>query len=438
VINPKRGYLVSANHRTIQSFYKLTLGTSTGSFGETDRGLRIKERIREHLVRNDKFTPEDVLIIQYDGVNVAKREIVHLGYHIRDVLKADLSPASLKALVYLEDWYKNGAQMNTSVKGTELASEMQIIFRAGRFALARVYGGGGSGLANFAKTISRRLEENTEAEATAQEIDFVDTVLRSAWNNAVSKYGSDTSEWQEKFIENMQYTRMRYFQSLERFPSLDERFDVAWPILTVTDGGTIWSQRAQAYTQYVPLDDVDAAKSITPVGSSEHPESPYRFSTYSDWRRGTLHYAPLSRRWIVPFITQRTTLSIGNDETPDFVVEDKSGNEILPGRGPTDPTIREDGVRRLIQRDCSPEEADETIQMLLEYVKSDKALTDELIGSFQRVIYLEYGTEHARQNMGEILKHLGAKLPPERPEKFKRQMRERREAARKRNANRER
>ena len=46
VINPKRGYLVTANHRTIQSFYRVMLGTSTGSSGDTLRGLRIKERIR--------------------------------------------------------------------------------------------------------------------------------------------------------------------------------------------------------------------------------------------------------------------------------------------------------------------------------------------------------------------------------------------------------
>ena len=54
----------------------------TGSSGDTDRGLRIKERILEHLDENDRFTPEDVLAIHYDSVNVWKREIVRLGYKI--------------------------------------------------------------------------------------------------------------------------------------------------------------------------------------------------------------------------------------------------------------------------------------------------------------------------------------------------------------------
>lgn len=70
--------------------------------------------------------------------------------------------------------------------------------------------------------------------------------------------------------------------------------------------------------------------------------------------------------------------------------------------------------------------------MLLEYVKGDKRLTDELIGSSQWVIYLEYGTDHTRQKMGEMLKNLSAKLPHQRPEKFKKLMLERREATRRR------
>ncbi len=295
VINPERGYLVSANHRTIQSFYQLTLGTSTGSFGETDRGLRIKEKIWEHLAEKDLFTPEEVLAIQYDSVNVAKREIVRLGYYIRGKSKGDLSPASLRALDYLEDWHKKGAQSDTSVKGTELVNEMRIIFRAGVFPLARVYGGGGSGLASFAKTISKRFAENPEPRITFEEISFVDAVLRSAWGNAVNEYGADPEQWHDKAIESMQYSKLPYFQSLERFPSLDEQFDVTMPILTVTDGSTIWSQRGQSYTQYVPLHDVDSAKSIMPIGQSERPDSPYRFSTYSDWGKGILHNAPLSR-----------------------------------------------------------------------------------------------------------------------------------------------
>ena len=46
VINPKQGWLVSANHRPIASFYPISLGISTGSMGDTDRSWRLKERVK--------------------------------------------------------------------------------------------------------------------------------------------------------------------------------------------------------------------------------------------------------------------------------------------------------------------------------------------------------------------------------------------------------
>jgi penicillin amidase len=194
VINPKQGYLVSANHRVIQSFYELPLGTSTGAFGETDRGLRIKERIKEHLAINDKFTPDDVLAIQYDSTNIGKRTILQLGYHTRDVLKGNLSEPSLNALKYLENWYKNGAKSDTSIIGTELTDGAGIMFRAGNTPLAKTYGGGDGGLASFAKSVSRRLKDNPKAELTADEISFADSMLSNMWNLTVRKYGADTNK----------------------------------------------------------------------------------------------------------------------------------------------------------------------------------------------------------------------------------------------------
>jgi hypothetical protein len=86
------------------------------------------------------------------------------------------------------------------------------------------------------------------------------------------------------------------FESLDGFPSLDPALDVAWPAaLTVTDGGTIRSQGAQSYTQWVPLHDVDASESILPPGSSERPGEPSRLAAMSFWGEGRLRPAPLSR-----------------------------------------------------------------------------------------------------------------------------------------------
>ena len=82
VINPDRkGGSSAANHRPIASFYPISMGISTGSLGDTDRSWRLKERVKA----KDSFTPADVLDIHYDTVAPVKRDIVKLGFHLRDV-----------------------------------------------------------------------------------------------------------------------------------------------------------------------------------------------------------------------------------------------------------------------------------------------------------------------------------------------------------------
>jgi penicillin G amidase len=74
---------------------------------------------------------------------------------------------------------------------------------------------------------------------------------------------------------------------------------VAIPTLRVTDGGTIHSQRQQAYTQWVPMADPDRALAILPPGNSEDPRSPHRTSALEDWAESRLRPAPLSRESVL-------------------------------------------------------------------------------------------------------------------------------------------
>ena len=102
-----------------------------------------------------------------------------------------------------------------------------------------------------------------------------------------------------------------YFEGLDGFLSLDPRWDIQQPYLPVTDTGTIWSQGGQSYTQYVPMHDPDSAMTILPIGPSERPDSPFRFSTLADWSRGELHPAPLSRAAVEDIAVMRTALVEG-------------------------------------------------------------------------------------------------------------------------------
>lgn len=294
-MSPQRGYLVSANHRTIQSFYQVPLGNMTGSSGDTDRGLRIKERIHALLEEKDRCSPQEVLDIQYDTVNVWKREIARLGYKISKSHSDSLSSNTKRALQYLRAWYDNGAKSDMSVQGTELANQIKVIFRRGRFGLVNKYGGGVSGLALFAKKVRARNAIRPGADVPVAERKFVDQVLSQAWEQALAAYGPDPQRWHGRAKKRLCRQQLGYMESLDGFPALDPRYNVSVPLLRTIDGSTVLSQRAQAYTQFVPLSQPDDSLSILPIGNSDNPTSTQRFSTYGDWARAQLHPAPLSR-----------------------------------------------------------------------------------------------------------------------------------------------
>ncbi len=304
VVDPGQGWLVSANHRPIASFYPISLGISTGSLGDTDRSWRLKERVRAQ----ESFTPQDVLDIHFDTVAPVKRDIVKLGYHLRDVQKYRLEDETLKALEYLEPWRVAGYKSEMQIPGTEIMNLMPMAFRQ-NFAAALTYGGGVSGLCNMLQTLDARIAADPNARLTQEEADYVNLMLRAAWRYGKASYGDDPGQWNERARKALLETKLPYMSTLDGFGSLDEERDVTSPALQCVDGGTILSQRAQSYTQYVRLDDADLSMSLLPVGQSEHPDSPYHLCNYSLWEQGRLHPAPLSRKAVERVEVSRTTLA---------------------------------------------------------------------------------------------------------------------------------
>jgi acyl-homoserine lactone acylase PvdQ len=303
VINPSQGWLVTANHRPIASFYPISLGISTGSLGDTDRSWRLKERV----LAKEVFKPEDVLDIQYDTVAPLRRDIVRLGYHLRDVLKSQLEEDTLKALEYLEDWRAAGYKSDMAVKGTEIVNVMPMAFRQ-NFVAATIYGGGISGLCNMLQTVNARIKKNSNAELTEAEAEYVDLILRAAWRYGKSNYGDDPAKWHERAKAKLLETRLPYFSTLDGFGSLDTEKDVTFPALSCIEGGTILSQKAQSYTQYVTMHDADYSQALLPIGQSEHPGNPYRLSGYDLWSKAKLRPAPLSREKVEKLVTSRKNL----------------------------------------------------------------------------------------------------------------------------------
>jgi penicillin amidase len=303
VINPQQGWLVSANHRPIASFYPIPMGISTGSLGDTDRSWRLKERAHA----KDKFSPADVLDIHYDTINPIKRDLVHLGYHLRDVIKSPLEEETLKALQYLEAWHAGGCKSDISIRGTEIVNLMPMAFRQ-NFAAAKTYGGGLSGLCNMLQTVNARIEKDPNSPLTEEEAEYVNLILRAAWRYGKANYGDDPTRWHDQAKAKLGETPLPYFSTLDGFGSLDPQQDLTLPALRCVEGGAIFCQQAQSYTQYVPLRDTDDSLALLPIGQSEHPNSPYRLSGYDLWTQGKLRPAPLSRRRVEEFVTSREQL----------------------------------------------------------------------------------------------------------------------------------
>jgi penicillin G amidase len=184
---------------------------------------------------------------------------------------------------------------------------MPMAFRQ-NFAAATIYGGGVSGLCNMLQTIDARIAADPKAVLTEQEADYVNLILRAAWRYGKASYGNDPNQWNERANKAMLATKLPYMSTLDGFGSLDPDRDVTLPALRCTDGGTILSQIAQSYTQFVPMHDPDQAQSLLPIGQSEQPNSPYYRCNYDLWQKGELHPAPLTRAAVDKLVDSRISM----------------------------------------------------------------------------------------------------------------------------------
>ncbi|MEE2727537.1 MAG: penicillin acylase family protein [Candidatus Latescibacterota bacterium] len=327
VINPSRGYVFSANHLPIGSFYPIPLGISTGGAGHNIRSWRLSEL----LERREHFTPEEVLAVHYDRVNPVRRDLVAIAYSLREKGDHEFSTDAAAALDYLEGWLDEGASASLTEAGGALTSLINLSFRQNNTDLTLRFGGGATGLVNFVRSARSRLEEGLDPD----EIAYIDQLLAAAWRAGGDHYGEDPATWPIEAQMQLSQQQLGYFEGLHGFPSPDQSRALSFPALSVTDGNTIHSQRTQAYTQFVPLDQVDQSQSILPVGNAEDPESPFHTSTLDLWAEGRLHPAPLSRAAVEQYMTSRfildkkgsTAVAVTDQNAPlSFALEQNSPN----------------------------------------------------------------------------------------------------------------
>jgi hypothetical protein len=219
-------------------------------------------------------------------------------------------------LKLLAPWFERGATSDLSDPAAGIACEINTFFRFINTPLAAKYGGGETGLTRFLRDAIGRITANPKAELSDDEVAYVDAALAGAWTSASQKYGEDETAWFRRAREQTRRTPLGYFDSLDGFGSLDPQHDLAPPALACIDAGTIRSQAAQSYTQFVPLHDIDAALSLLPPGHGEQPNDPARTATRALWATGQLHAAPLSREAVERIAVSRSRLDASGTLRP--------------------------------------------------------------------------------------------------------------------------
>ena len=110
------------------------------------------------------------------------------------------------------------------------------------------------------------LETHSDCELYGETIqgdrqqEFIDQSLASAWQSCRRKYGDDPSAWQECVRAAVIQQHLGFYESLDRYPALDDAQAVSVPPLAVIDGGTVGCRSAQSYTQWVPMHDPDLCR----------------------------------------------------------------------------------------------------------------------------------------------------------------------------------
>jgi acyl-homoserine lactone acylase PvdQ len=199
--------------------------------------------------------------------------------------------------------------MDNRIRGTALASNINTMFRILSTELALDYGGGQTGLCRFLSSATKRLKQNSDAKLNPQEVQYIDSILAEAWKTTMQQFGRDPAQWITRHQQSIIRQKLGFYQSLDGFGTLDQQYDIDKPLLYCTDGNTILSQQSQSYTQFVPMNDPDRARTILPIGQSEIPDSSGYAHLKDDWAQGKLHPAPLTREAVDKIVKYRITLN---------------------------------------------------------------------------------------------------------------------------------
>ncbi len=298
VIDPANGWLFSANHLPIGSWYPLK--SLIGGSGEGQRA-RV---IREFLTSQSTFTEADLANVMRSSLNTFMRDITFLGSKLKHSQGYPLSTHADAALQILEPWLAAGAKLEATHYGVAVAHYLPATVQPGLVPgnedvnVLQTYGGNTAGMNLFLREAKRGLTLTPSRPLNNDEAAVIDALLVAGLAGfqaaAPAVASGPTSGWitwyRDTFLTNPAFPR---WTTLGSDGPLDQSTVYVGPLIS-TRGGTLLEQYGAAYNQIVDIGRTDGARSMLAFGQSEHDGSVHGFDQQVLWETATLKSSPTS------------------------------------------------------------------------------------------------------------------------------------------------
>jgi penicillin amidase len=301
LLNPASHVVSHANNLPVGSWYPHDLGIGTGGIGHTSRSLRLVEL----LYGARRFSVDDFeRAVHRDDVNPSVANLFPVARRLVEESRS-LDTSTTELLRQLKDWdLRYRADQATYPAANALANSLLTLFR--RSPLAAKLGGGEGGIAHLA----RRMNEQYGTGGVPSDPDVRSYLL--SWLQTAGQAWQQNPRQKAPVNGKSTEVAVLTYESCGplRFPSANPLLDKTSPPLSCGQGGTIWSQLGNSYSQIVDLANPDNSRSLLPPGNSEDPDSPFHTDQMALWVEGGTHPAPLSRQQVENMMASRTVLEV--------------------------------------------------------------------------------------------------------------------------------
>lgn len=294
MVNPAAGFISHANNLPVGSWYPYDLGIGTGGVGHSSRSLRLVDLLSGTRRFSVRTFESDV---HRDDVNASVAALFPVARRL--AAEERVERAVLDLLARLEDWDGRYRASSPSTYQAAMALGGALLPPFRQSPLGGRLGGGDGGISRLARLL--RQQYGSGGVPSDPEV----RAYLMAWLRAAAA----ALESAERPSAGGRTHRMPYQAAGPLgFPSLDPELDLVSPPLSCTQGGTIWSQIGNSYTQIVDLANPDNSRTVLPPGISEDPSSPHHTGQMEIWAQGATHPAPLSRAKVEEVTVSRTFL----------------------------------------------------------------------------------------------------------------------------------